>query len=49
MEYLTIVLCVIGLNILLSLSVYITLSTGQFSLALVRFIISRSLTRHWAD
>lgn len=37
MEYLTTVLCVMGLNILLALSVYITLATGQFSLAQVGF------------
>lgn len=37
MGYLTTVFCLVGLNILLALSVYITLATGQFSLAQVGF------------
>jgi branched-chain amino acid transport system permease protein len=37
MDYLTTILCIMGLHILLALSVYVTLATGQFSLAQVGF------------
>jgi len=37
MGYQTTLLCIIGFNVLLGLSVYITLATGQFSLAQVGF------------